>query len=187
MHSSPRRWVRRRGRSDRPAASNASADHSPDLLADNHVAEANLAHLPIHVIDEQFGKLDTGERLIGILVDAMQNECEHEADHVKAPVKRVGHAACAVPMRHAGGGNDGIPERTARLARIGFGPEQPAEQGKHAATLRRIPSAGKVPSVSLAQAFGRHKPLVRSVRLRLRGARTSARFPARENGAAEIC
>src|SRR3546814_2300844 len=44
----------------KPAAERAH--HSPDLLADDHVAKTDLAHLPIHVVHEQFGELDARER-----------------------------------------------------------------------------------------------------------------------------
>ncbi len=112
------------------------AHHSPDLLADDHVAEPDLAHLPVHVVHEQFGKLDAGEPLPGIFVDPVEDECEHQIDHVEAAVERVGNASLRIPVRRARGGDDGVPQRAPRLARIGFGFEEFAERRKHGATLR---------------------------------------------------
>src|SRR3546814_10283269 len=66
------------------------------------------------------------------------------------------------------GGDDGVPQRTARLARIGLGCEEFAERRKHGDSLRRIPPVRKGSSVSLWQGLPRHKRLVRAHRLRLR-------------------
>src|SRR3546814_2911391 len=41
------------------------------------------------------------------------------------------------PVRRARGGDDGVPQRSARLARIGLGCEEFAERRKHGDSLRR--------------------------------------------------
>src|SRR3546814_17899947 len=84
------------------------------------------------------------------------------------------------------GGDDGVPQRSARLARIGLGCEEFAERRKHGDSLRRIPQVRKGSSVSFWNGLQRHKRLVRGHRLRLRGARASAaRRDKRRNGAKE--
>src|SRR3546814_13698814 len=85
------------------------------------------------------------------------------------------------------GGDDGVPQRSARLARIGLGCEEFAERRKHGDSLRRIPPVRKGSSVSLWQGLPRHKRLVRAHLLRLRGARHSAdRRDKRRTGSPEI-
>ena len=153
------------------------ADHPPDLFADDHVAKADLAHLAVHVGHEQFGQLDPGARLRGVFVDAVEDERQHQADHVETAVERVGDAARRIPVRRARGRDNGVPQRTARLARVGLRAEKIAER-EHAPRLGAIGAAEKgrwcAAPVSFWQASPRHKQLVRRVRLRLRGARASA-------------
>src|SRR3546814_19494524 len=85
------------------------------------------------------------------------------------------------------GGDDGVPQRTARLARIGLGCEEFAERRKHGDSLRRIPPVRKGSSVSLWKGLQRHTRLVRTQRLRLRGARASDhRRDKRRPGATEL-
>ncbi|OHD03782.1 MAG: hypothetical protein A2885_03720 [Sphingopyxis sp. RIFCSPHIGHO2_01_FULL_65_24] len=118
------------------------ADHPPDLLADDHVAETDLAHLAVHVGHEQFGKMDPRQRLNRIFVDAMEDERHHQPDHVEPSVERVGNAAGLVPVRRARGRDHGVPQGAARLARVGIGGEEFAERD-HALRLGAFVPAEK--------------------------------------------
>ncbi len=82
----------------------------------------------VHVVDEQFGEFDARARLFGILVDPVQDKREDQADHVEAPVERVGDAALAIPVRLPRGGDDGVPQWTPRFAGIGVRLEEFAER-----------------------------------------------------------
>ena len=64
----------------------------------------------------------------GYVVDPVEDECEHQIDHVEAAVERVGNASLRIPVRRARGGDDGVPQRAACLARVGFGSEEFAER-----------------------------------------------------------
>src|SRR3546814_15113776 len=70
-------------------------------------------------------------------VEAVEDEREDQADHVEPSVERVGNPARLIPMRRARGRDDRLPQRAARLARIGAGAKQLAQRN-HAARLGAI-------------------------------------------------
>src|SRR3546814_7249994 len=58
-----------------------------------------LFRSPVHVVHEQFGELDAREPLFRVVVDPVQHEREHQADHVEAAVQRIRHRAPGIPVR----------------------------------------------------------------------------------------
>ncbi len=63
------------------------------MLADDIVADPDLAERGVHILDEHFG--EQGDRLapgFAFGLEPDQRQCHHRRDHVEAAVERVGHA-----------------------------------------------------------------------------------------------
>ena len=102
-----------------PAAE--GAHHPADMLADDIVADADLAERPVHVVDEDLGEQHRGAApRFALAFHPQQHQGEDRRDHVEAAVERVRHPALAIPGRLAPAGDDGAIERVERRALPGL-------------------------------------------------------------------
>ena len=85
------------------------------MLADDDVADAELAQLAVHVVDEALGEAGGGRSAVGRLLEPQQHERQHGRDHVEAAVDRVGHRALQIPVRRARARDDRVVQRQQRL------------------------------------------------------------------------
>jgi hypothetical protein len=71
------------------------------MLADNDVADSELAQLPVHVVDEAFRESRGGLTPRRLRFHPQHDEREDRGDHVEAAVDRVGHLPVAIPVLRA--------------------------------------------------------------------------------------
>ena len=111
-----------------PAAERAH--HPPDMLADDIIADAELAQGRVHVVDEDLGEQDRGRAPgLALRLEPEQDEGGQRGDHVEAAVERVGHPALPIPEGVAALGDDRRVERGERGARLPVG-EQSLKKGQ---------------------------------------------------------
>ena len=110
-----------------------------DMLADDEIADPDLAQGAVHVVDEDLGqshrfRLGT----LALRFQAKENQRQHRRDHVETALERVRHSAVAIPGGLAGGGDQRIVEGPERgtLAALA---EQSGKQGQG-----RSPPSGRV-------------------------------------------
>jgi len=85
------------------------------MLAHNHVADADLAQLRVHIIDENFGQPDAFLRQSRLPLQPQQREGEERGDHFKSPVDMVWHTAM-IPIWRPGAGHQRIIKRAHAIA-----------------------------------------------------------------------
>ena len=68
------------------------AHHPADMLADDIVADADLAQARVHIVDEQLGEQDRrAPPRLAERFQPQQDQSGHRRDHVEAAVDRVRH------------------------------------------------------------------------------------------------
>ena len=104
--------------------------HPADMLADDMVADAELAQSRVHVVDEQLGQQPDGLAAgLTLGLEPEQDQSGHRRDHVEAAVDRIGHPALAIPEGIAAGGDRGAIKRLQRRALPGTA-ENPLQEGQ---------------------------------------------------------
>ncbi len=101
--------------------------HLADMLADDDVADADLAQLAVHIVDEALGERGAGQHPGGLLLEPQQHDRQHRRDHVEPAVDRVRDPAFPIPMRQPRARHRRLIQRR-RRARV-LPAEQPLEKG----------------------------------------------------------
>ena len=73
------------------------AHHAADMFADNHVANADLPQLAVHVLDENLGQPGEILSLIVILFQPDQHQRENRCDHIETAVDTVRYLRFFIP------------------------------------------------------------------------------------------
>src|SRR6185369_9811714 len=125
----PRILAQRVAISPEPAAQRAH--HSADMLADNNIANADLAKLTIHILNENLGQQRYfGCATLPLPFKSQENERQHRRHHIEAAVERVGNLALDIPFRPPRCGHHGLIERL-QLCSLLSGAEE-FRQDRHA-------------------------------------------------------
>ena len=105
--------------------------------ADDESADAVLAQLPVHVVDEQFGKehRELANLRVGIvLLQPQQHRGEHHRHRFEPAVDAVLDLSVEIPIGVAAQGDDAVIGRARDLARV-LAAEQAGEDGHGACDI----------------------------------------------------
>ena len=76
------------------------------MFSDNHVANAHLAQLPVHVVNKYFRQPRHVQRIGLALFKPQQHKRQNRCHHVEPAIKAVGDLPLYIPMRRAGLSHD---------------------------------------------------------------------------------
>ena len=100
--------------------------HPADMLAHDDIADADLAQLAVHIVDETLGEVGACRWPVGIAFKPQQDQAQHRGDHIEPAVDAIGHGAVQIPVRRPRARHDRIVKSS--HFRAVPTPKQPVDQ-----------------------------------------------------------